>query len=117
MKGFGGYFTRAQLLQGSVPQTPLGMAILRSYHAPRGGDVVMWTLPFYFWGKYGEKDVGSTHGTFYRYDSEVPVLLAGPGIKQGKYGVREMVDIAPTLSLLLGITAPAASEGAIVPLL
>lgn len=117
LKGFGGYFTRAQLLQGSVPQTPLGMAILRSYHAPRGGDVVMWTLPFYFWGKYGEKDVGSTHGTFYRYDSEVPVLLAGPGIKQGKYGVREMVDIAPTLSLLLGITAPAASEGAIVPVL
>ena len=117
LKGFGGYFTRAQLLQGSVPQTPLGMSILRSYHAPRGGDVVMWTLPFYFWGKYGEKDVGSTHGTFYRYDSEVPVLLAGPGIKQGKYGVREMVDIAPTLSQLLGITAPAASEGAIVPVL
>jgi predicted AlkP superfamily pyrophosphatase or phosphodiesterase len=117
LKGFGGYFTRAQLLQGSVPQTPLGISILRSYHAPRGGDVVMWTLPFYFWGKYGEKDVGSTHGTFYRYDSEVPVLLAGPGVKSGKYGVREMVDIAPTLSQLLGITAPAASEGAIVPVL
>jgi predicted AlkP superfamily pyrophosphatase or phosphodiesterase len=117
LKGFGGYFTRAQLLRGAVPATPLGLSILRSYHAPRGGDVVMWTLPFYFWGKYGEKDVGSTHGTFYRYDSEVPVLLSGPGVRPGKYGVREMVDIAPTLSQLLGITAPAASEGEIVPLL
>ncbi len=117
LKGFAGYYTRSQLLHGSVPATPLAMSILRSYHAPRGGDVVLWTLPFYFWGKYGEKDVGSTHGTFYRYDSEVPVLLAGPGVRPGRYGVREMVDIAPTLSQLLGLTAPAASEGAVVPLL
>lgn len=117
LKGFGGYYTRSQLMRGSLPQTPLALSILRSYHAPRGGDVVLWTLPFYFWGKYGEKDVGSTHGTFYRYDSEVPVLLAGPGVRPGRYGVREMVDIAPTLSLLLGITAPAASEGEVVPLL
>ncbi|HEU4405975.1 MAG TPA: alkaline phosphatase family protein [Polyangiaceae bacterium] len=115
LKGFGGYFTRTQLLHGAVPQTPLGLSILRSYHAPRGGDVVLWTLPFYFWGKYGEKDVGSTHGTFYRYDSEVPVLLSGPGVRPGRYGVREMVDVAPTLSQLLGLTAPAASEGAVVP--
>lgn len=117
LKGFGGYFTRTQLLRGSVPNTPLGMAILRSYHAPRGGDVVMWTLPFYFWGKYGEKDAGSTHGTFYRYDSEVPVLLSGPGVRPGRYGVREQVDIAPTLAQLLGVTAPAGSEGAVVPVL
>ena len=117
LKGFGGYSTRSQLLRGGIPSTPLATSILRSYHAPRGGDVVMWTLPFYFWGKYGEKDVGSTHGTFYRYDSEVPVLLAGPGVRHGRYGVREMVDVAATLSQLLGITAPAASEGQVVPLL
>lgn len=116
IKGFGGYFTRSQLVQGSVPPTPLALSILRSYHAPHGGDVVLWTLPFYFWGKYGEKDVGSTHGTFYRYDSEVPVLLSGPGVRAGRYGVREMVDLAPTLSHLLGVVAPAASEGNIVPI-
>jgi predicted AlkP superfamily pyrophosphatase or phosphodiesterase len=116
LKGFGGYFTRSQLLRGQVPPTPLATAMLRSYHAPRGGDVVLWTLPFYFWGKYGEKDVGSTHGTFYRYDSEVPVLLAGPGVRPGRYGVREMVDVAATMSHVLGITAPAASEGQVVPL-
>ena len=115
IKGFGGYFTRSQLVRGSMPPTPLGMSILRSYYAPRGGDVVLWTLPFYFWGKYGEKDVGSTHGTFYRYDSEVPVLLSGPGVRVGKYGVREMVDVAATLSHLLGIVATAASEGSVVP--
>ncbi|MFT3765974.1 MAG: alkaline phosphatase family protein [Minicystis sp.] len=117
LKGFGGYFTRSQLMHGSVPPTPLAMSILRSYHAPRGGDVVLWTLPFYFWGKYGEKDIGSTHGTFYRYDSEVPVLLAGPGVRPGRYGVREMVDVAATLAQLLGLTSPAGCEGEVVPVI
>jgi predicted AlkP superfamily pyrophosphatase or phosphodiesterase len=116
IKGFGGYFTRSQLMRGGVPATPLAMSILRSYYVPRGGDVVLWTLPFYFWGKYGEKELGSTHGTFYRYDSEVPVILAGPGVRPGRYGVREMVDIAATLSQLLGVTSPAACEGDLVPL-
>jgi predicted AlkP superfamily pyrophosphatase or phosphodiesterase len=117
LKGFGGFFTRSQLLRGAVPHTPLATSILRSYYAPRGGDVVMWTLPYYIWGKYGEKDTGSTHGTYYAYDAEVPVLLAGPGVRPGKYGVREQVDIAATLSRLVGVTSPAACEGAIVPLI
>jgi hypothetical protein len=117
LKGFAGYFTRSQLVRGSVPATPMALSILRSYHAPRGGDVVMWTLPYYFWGKYGEKDVGSTHGTFYRYDSEVPVLLSGPGVRPGKYGTREMVDVAATLSAILGVTSPAGCEGDVVPVL
>ena len=117
LKGFAGYFTRSQLIRGTVPATPFALSILRSYHAPRGGDVVMWTLPFYFWGKYGEKDVGSTHGTFYRYDAEVPVLLGGPGVRPGKYGVHEMVDVAATLSQILGVTSPAGCEGEVVPVL
>jgi predicted AlkP superfamily pyrophosphatase or phosphodiesterase len=117
LKGFAGYFTRSQLVRGSVPATPFALSILRSYHAHRGGDVVMWTLPYYFWGKYGEKDVGSTHGTFYRYDSEVPVLLSGPGVRPGKYGTREMVDVAATLSAILGVTSPAGCEGDVVPVL
>ncbi len=116
LKGFGGYLTRTQLLGGAIPPTEMARSIARSYHAPRGGDVVMWTQPFYFWGKYGEKDVGSTHGTSYRYDSEVPVVIAGSAIKPGRYGVREMVDVAPTLSYLLGITTPAGSEGEVAPI-
>ena len=117
IEGFGGFFTRTQLLAGQVPDSDLGRAILRTYFVPRGGDVVMWTLPFHFWGKYAEKDAGTTHGTFYRYDTDVPVLISGAGVKPGKYGVREMIDLAPTLSAILGIARPAAAEGQIVPLL
>lgn len=114
--GFGGFFTRTQLLGGQMPDTDLGRAILRTYFAPRGGDVVMWTLPFYFWGKYAEKDAGTTHGTFYRYDTDVPLLISGAAVKPGKYGVHEMIDLAPTLSSLLGISRPAGAEGQVIPL-
>lgn len=116
IEGVGGYFTRAQLLRGQVPDTDLGRAMLRTYFVPRGGDVVLWMLPFHFWGKYAERDAGTTHGTFYRYDADVPVLIAGPGVKPGRYGTREMVDLAPTLSHLLGVAAPAGSEGHAIPL-
>lgn len=116
LEGFGGYFTRAQLLRGEVPNTDLGHAVLRSYYAPRGGDVVLWTLPFYFWGKYAEKDAGSTHGTLYRYDALVPVFIAGGQVKRGDYGVREMIDLAPTIAELLRISPPAGSEGSALEL-
>ncbi len=117
LKGFGGFFTRSQLLRGQVPDSELGRSIQRSYFAARGGDVVMWTLPFYFWGKYGEKDVGSTHGTWYRYDADVPLFISGANVKPGRLAAHEMIDIAPTLSHLLGITPPAASEGRVLPIL
>jgi arylsulfatase A-like enzyme len=116
IEGFGGYFTRSQLLEGDVPDSELGRAILRTYFVPRGGDVVMWTLPFYIWGKYAEKDQGTTHGTFYRYDTDVPLIFAGAAVKPGKYGVHEMIDLAPTLSHLLGVARPAGAEGHVIPL-
>lgn len=114
LEGIGGFLTRAQLLRGEVPPTELGKALLRSYHGPRGGDVVLWTLPFYFWGKYGERDEGTTHGTSYRYDSDVPVLIAGGGVRPGRHGTHEMIDLAPTLSTLLGVAAPAGCEGSTI---
>lgn len=114
--GIGGFLTRSQLLRGEAPATEQGKALVRSYHAPRGGDLMLWTQPFYFWGKYGEHDEGTTHGTSYRYDSDVPVLISGPGVRHGRHGVREMVDLAPTLSDLLGVSAPAGSEGQVIPL-
>ncbi|MEZ4300130.1 MAG: alkaline phosphatase family protein, partial [Polyangiaceae bacterium] len=116
LEGFGGYFTRTQLMEGRMPDSDLGRAVLRTYFVPRGGDVVMWTLPFHFWGKYAEKDTGTTHGTFYRYDTDVPLLFAGPQVKPGKYGVREMIDLAPTLASLLGVARPAGAEGSVIPL-
>jgi hypothetical protein len=104
-------YTRTQLLRGMLPQTPSAGAVARSYFPPRGGDVVLVTAPFYFWGKYGEKDQGSTHGSFYRYDTDVPVFFLGPWFQPGDHGMIDMADFAATLSHALRITPPAACEG------
>lgn len=111
LPGMLGFVTRSQLLRGALPQTEAARAISRSYFPPRGGDVVLFTAPYYFWGKYGEKAVGSTHGSFYRYDTDVPVMMLGPQLLPGDHGVIEMVDVAATLSHLLGLTPPPGCEG------
>ncbi len=41
----------------------------------------------------------------------MPLIFAGPAFKPGQYGQAEMVDLAATLSHLLGVAAPAACEG------
>jgi predicted AlkP superfamily pyrophosphatase or phosphodiesterase len=106
-----GYYTRTQLQRGWLPPTDAAMAVARSYFMNRGGDVVVVTAPFYFWGKYGEKELGTSHGSFYRYDTDVPVALYGPWFVPGDHGVIDMVDFAATISHLLRITPPAACSG------
>jgi len=111
LPGMLGFLTRSQLLRGTVPPTEAARAVVRSYFPARGGDVVLMTAPFYYWGKYGEKNAGSTHGSFYRYDTDVPVMLVGPGFVPGDHGVVEMVDVVATLSHLLGLVPPPSCEG------
>ncbi len=111
LPGMIGFLTRSQLLRGSVPPTEAARAVVRSYFPPRGGDVVLLTAPFYYWGKYGEKNAGSTHGSFYRYDTDVPVMLSGADFVPGDHGVIEMVDVIATLSHVLKLTPPPGNEG------
>ena len=55
---------------------------------------------------------GTTHGSGYAYDTHIPLLFYGNGIKKGtstKY--YPITDIASTLSNLLNITEPNTSTG------
>jgi arylsulfatase A-like enzyme len=94
-----------------MPPTAASRAIALSYFPTRAGDVVAVQAPFSFWGKYGETDFGGSHGSFYRYDTDVPLFLYGAPFRAGYYGQAEMVDLAATLARLLGISLPAACEG------
>ncbi|APY08949.1 alkaline phosphatase [Winogradskyella sp. J14-2] len=55
---------------------------------------------------------GSTHGSGLNYDTHVPLLFFGKGIKHGQtYKKTVIPDIAPTISALLGISFPNGATG------
>jgi phosphopentomutase len=54
---------------------------------------------------YAER--GTTHGSGYNYDTHVPVLFYGNGIKKGEsYNYISITQIAPTVCELLQINQP-----------
>jgi hypothetical protein len=40
-----------------------------------------------------------------------PFILVGKGVRPGQYGDMQMVDVSPTLAVLLGVNLPASAEG------
>ncbi|MDW5287730.1 alkaline phosphatase PafA [Formosa sp. PL04] len=78
------------------------------YNQKRSGDVLYQYNPAVI--SYPKK--GSTHGSGLNYDTHVPLLFFGKGIKQGSTLQKtEIIDIAPTISGLLGISFPNGSTG------
>lgn len=78
------------------------------YNQKRSGNVILVNDPSYI--SYSK--TGSTHGSGLNYDTHVPLLFFGKGIKQGQtFKKTEITDIAPTISALLGISFPNFSIG------
>jgi len=79
------------------------------YHPKRSGDIQVILKSNYI-DAYSK--TGTTHGLWNPYDSHIPMLWYGWGIKPGRV-LREtyMTDIAPTLASLLRIQMPSGSVG------
>lgn len=106
-------YTRAELEAGSRAGAPLFDAMRRSWHRELSGDVQYALRPHWMPG-----GAVATHGSPHAYDSHVPLMLWGPRwVRPAQVGGRvELVDLAPTLARMLGVPAPAASEGTPLPL-
>jgi hypothetical protein len=88
----------------------IGRRLMRSYSASRGADLYILPEPYYIFGK-----LNTTHGSAFGYDTHVPVIFMGPGIKAGRYHAGIAVnDIAPTLATVLEVEIPSGSEGRIL---
>lgn len=75
----------------------------KGFNQKRSGDVLLINDPAHI--SYSK--TGSTHGSGFNYDTHVPLLFFGNGIKQGQTLQKtEITDIAPTISALLGISFP-----------
>jgi predicted AlkP superfamily pyrophosphatase or phosphodiesterase len=60
--------------------------------------------------------LGSDHGSPYLYDRRVPFIVAGPGVKRGRYAtVVDPRDMSATLAFLLGVPPPDMCQGRPVP--
>jgi predicted AlkP superfamily pyrophosphatase or phosphodiesterase len=100
------------LADGAFPNTPLEEAILRNYNSKRSGDIYVVFKPAWFINDSDGLSVASTHGSPWRYDQFVPVIFVGPGMPpQRVFREISTVDVAPTLSAILGITYPSGSVG------
>lgn len=86
--------------------------VANGYFPTRSGDVQFILKPHWIDGR----GTGTTHGTWYAYDSHIPLLWYGWGIKAGKLN-REtyMTDIAPTLAAILRIQMPGGCVGQVIP--
>ena len=111
--GFAVAYTRRELQSGSRAGAPRFDQLRRSWHLDVSGDVQYALKPNWMFGPNV-----ATHGSPYGYDTQVPLLMYGPAwVKPGRIVAPvEMIDIAPTLARMLGVAAPAGSEGKLLPL-
>lgn len=108
---FARIFSLEELNEVPLPVTVRNM-MNNGYYKRRSGDIQFILKPNYIdaWS-----NTGTTHGLWNPYDSHIPLLWYGWGIKQGKTN-REtyMTDIAPTIAALLHIQMPNGNVGHVI---
>jgi len=103
------------LRSGRVPDTRIIQSILRNYNPKRSGDLFVVFEPNRFINDFEGLTVATTHGSPWRYDTYVPIMFAGNGIPAQQIGRPvKTVDVAPTLSILLGAKPPSGSVGVVL---
>jgi len=106
-EGIGRVYTAYQM-QGEQYNRGIPYLLQNGFNQKRSGDI-LW-VPSPGFSDYGA--TGSQHGSPYQYDTHVPLIFYGRGIRTGSTLLRtEIPDIAPTVSVLLGMEFPNAATG------
>ena len=99
-------------LQENEYTEPFRNKMQNGYQQGRDGDVWLQYAPGWMDHLFGNGKQGTTHGSAYPYDAQVPLYWYGWNINAGST-IREIhiTDIAPTLSYLLNIGIPNGCTG------
>ena len=105
-------FTRDRLQQG-IAGDPIAAAVMNGFYPPRSGDIVAVFEPY--WMPAMKAPAKTTHFTPYNYDTHVPVIFFGAGVRPGWHRQNVQVnDIAPTLAALIDVEMPAGAFGRVL---
>jgi predicted AlkP superfamily pyrophosphatase or phosphodiesterase len=105
-------YTLEAMRHGEVPPDEITRKVANGFHTLRGPDVEIIPEPYWV---VRLQDKGTSHATPYSYDTHVPLILMGPGIRPGKYFQPVIVnDLAPTLAAILEVETPAGSIGRVL---
>lgn len=90
-------------IEQSLPDYYASM-VKNMYHPKRCGEIMILLKPAWY---YGFSKGGTTHGTFYNYDTHVPLLWFGWKTPIGETSKRtHIADIAPTIATMLNLLEP-----------
>ncbi|WP_299225110.1 alkaline phosphatase PafA [uncultured Psychroserpens sp.] len=94
-----------------IPSGYQELLLFNGHNQKRSGDILFTFNPEVFkdtkWNQ-----TGTDHHSGYNYDTHVPLLFFGKGIANGETVKRtRVIDIAPTISSLLGISFPNGATG------
>ncbi len=100
----------------NLPNTLMTRSILHNFHPKRSGDIYLVFEPNVFINDFDGLIVASTHGSPWRYDTFVPVIFAGAGLRAVTVS-RPVTpyDIAPTLAAYLSVKPPSGAIGMPLP--
>ena len=103
-------YTYDGLAAGRTPVDHIDRRVINGFHPERGADLYFVLEPYWMFGRDG-----TTHGSPHHYDSHVPLILMGAGIRTGRYRNNiAAFDIAPTLTAILGVDVPSGSTGRVL---
>lgn len=107
--GIAAAYARSAMAGPTPADDPYFVAVRRSFHPERSGDVLLVNARHHLlsWSTSTEL-TGTTHGAPHAYDTHVPLLVMGPGVKAGPRQERVSPEhSAVLLAGALGIRPPA----------
>jgi len=100
--GIAAAYTRGDILASRLPESDLTRRVRAAYHADRSPDVFLVPEPYWI-----EGTGAAAHGTPHTYDTHVPLIVYGAGLKPRRVlRAVSLRDLAPTVTAILGCAAP-----------
>ena len=103
------------LARGAVIDNYLTRAITKNYHPKRSGNIYVVFNPGWFINDLDGISVAVVHGSPWPYDTFVPIIFAGHNVKPQTVSRRvHTVDVAMTLSNIVGAKPPSGANGKVL---